>query len=115
MEARVAHLGDLGHTLDSDQLEALELVDIIIIPVGGVYTVNPKIALYVIESIEPKVVIPMHYKIDDKIPKLPKLEELSALEDFLKEASGIPSKTTDEFSIKGHSDLPHSTEIIALP
>lgn len=59
----LAHLGDLGHTLENGQLELLEGVDILMIPVGGVYTIDAKKAMDVISQIEPRIVLPMHYKI----------------------------------------------------
>lgn len=57
----IVHLGDLGHTLTSDQVDGLDGVDILLIPVGGVYTIDAKIAHEVVTTIEPSVVIPMHY------------------------------------------------------
>ncbi|RJQ31581.1 lactamase [Candidatus Parcubacteria bacterium] len=59
----LAHLGDLGHALSNGQLEQLQGVDILMIPVGGTYTINAKEANEVISQIEPRIVIPMHYKI----------------------------------------------------
>ena len=60
----VAHLGDLGHTLDIKQLERLKGSDILLIPVGGKYTLDGKMAAEVVSQIEPRIVIPMHYKIN---------------------------------------------------
>jgi len=59
----LAHLGDLGCLLNDDQLEKLEGADILMIPVGGKYTINAKEAVEVINQIEPRIVIPMHYKV----------------------------------------------------
>ncbi|HPL93138.1 MAG TPA: MBL fold metallo-hydrolase [bacterium] len=61
-EITIAHLGDLGCDLTSEQLEALENVDILLIPVGGKYTLDAKKAAHLIKQIDPKIVIPMHYK-----------------------------------------------------
>lgn len=58
----IAHLGDLGCDLTSDQLEILENVDILLIPVGGKYTLDAKKAAHLIKQIDPKIVVPMHYK-----------------------------------------------------
>ena len=60
----MAHLGDLGHTLDIKQLERLKGSDILLIPVGGKYTLDGKMAAEVVSQIEPRIVIPMHYKIN---------------------------------------------------
>ena len=62
-EITVAHLGDLGHILSDEQLEKIEKVDILLIPVGGTVTINAKEAKQIISQIEPKIVIPMHYQI----------------------------------------------------
>ena len=58
----VAHLGDLGHVLDNKQLEGLAGTDILLIPVGGKYTLDVSKAVEVVNQIEPRIVIPMHYK-----------------------------------------------------
>ncbi len=59
---RVAHLGDLGCLLDADQLEALGSVDILMLPVGGFYTVGPEEARDVAEQLNPRIILPMHYR-----------------------------------------------------
>lgn len=60
----LAHLGDLGQkTLDNEQLEQVRDIDILLIPVGGTYTINDKEANPIISQIEPCLIIPMHYKI----------------------------------------------------
>ncbi len=61
----IVHLGDLGHTLDNFQLERLAGTDILLIPVGGKYTIDAGQAVEVIAQIEPRIVIPMHYKTKD--------------------------------------------------
>ena len=64
---RLCHLGDLGQKeLSSDQLEKIGEVDVLMIPVGGVYTIDAKEAIKIMSQIEPKITIPMYYK----IPKL---------------------------------------------
>ena len=57
----VAHLGDLGHQLSAEQLEAIGSVDAVLVPVGGVYTVDAKGAKAVCDALRPRCVIPMHY------------------------------------------------------
>ena len=61
-DLRVAHLGDLGCLPDADQLEALGRIDILMIPVGGFYTIGPAQAMEVIDQLDPRVIIPMHYR-----------------------------------------------------
>ncbi|MGV8979954.1 MBL fold metallo-hydrolase [Clostridium sp.] len=58
----LCHLGDLGHSLSNDDLDAIGNVDILFIPVGGNYTIDGKEASEVTKKINPKIVIPMHYK-----------------------------------------------------
>jgi L-ascorbate metabolism protein UlaG (beta-lactamase superfamily) len=58
------HLGDLGHLLENTQLEEINQVDILFIPIGGYYTLNHNQADQVIKQIKPKIVLPMHYKTD---------------------------------------------------
>jgi len=61
-DIRICHLGDLGHTLSLGQVKEIGTVDILLIPVGGVYTIGPEEANQVIESLQPKIVVPMHFK-----------------------------------------------------
>lgn len=58
----VCHMGDLGHTLTEPQRQALGRVDVLLIPVGGTYTIDPLEASEVVRQVNPAVVIPMHYK-----------------------------------------------------
>jgi L-ascorbate metabolism protein UlaG (beta-lactamase superfamily) len=62
-EMRVCHLGDLGHALEEKQVEQIGRVDVLMIPVGGNFTVEPKKAEEVIGQLEPGVIIPMHFKV----------------------------------------------------
>ena len=56
--------GRLGQTkLTNEQLEIIDEVDILMIPVGGIYTIDGEEAAEIVNQIEPKIVIPMHYKI----------------------------------------------------
>ncbi len=59
---RVAHLGDLGCELEEKQLEQLKNLDAVLIPVGGFYTIDAKQAKKLIDQIQPRVTIPMHYR-----------------------------------------------------
>jgi L-ascorbate metabolism protein UlaG (beta-lactamase superfamily) len=61
-EVTICHLGDLGHLLTSQQAELLGNIDVLLIPVGGVYTIDAQAAAKVARQLEPKIVIPMHYK-----------------------------------------------------
>ena len=59
---RIVHLGDLGHLLDEAQLEAIGTPDVLMIPVGGTFTLNAERAAGCVEQLKPRMVIPMHYQ-----------------------------------------------------
>lgn len=103
----VTHLGDLDHVLDSSQLEKLTGTDILLVPVGGHYTLDAKKAVEVISQIEPRIVIPMHYKVDGlKI-------ELDSLDKFIKEL-GIEPTYEEKLKIS-KKDLPQEDmELVIL-
>ena len=94
-EMNVCHLGDLGQDkLNEKQLDEIGDVDILMIPVGGRYTIDGKTATEIISQIEPKVIIPMHYKINDlKI-------DLDGPEKFVKELGLTPEKVEDKYRIQ---------------
>jgi len=87
----VTHLGDLATTLDTKQLERLEGTDILLVPVGGHFTLDAKLAVEVIKQIEPRIVVPMHYKVDGL------KFELDSLDKFIKE---LGLKPTNEEKLK---------------
>ena len=58
----VVHLGDLGHLLSPEQIAPLQGCDVLLIPVGGTYTLDSTQAYQVVEQIKPRIVIPMHYR-----------------------------------------------------
>ena len=62
---RVCHLGDLGHLLGEDDLRSVGEVDVLMIPVGGVYTIDADGAKRVIEQIGPRLVFPMHFRSEE--------------------------------------------------
>ncbi|GAE88704.1 MBL fold metallo-hydrolase [Acetivibrio straminisolvens] len=78
----VCHLGDLGHVLNDNQIREIGNVDVLLIPVGGVYTIDYKEAIEVINLIKPSIIIPMHYK-------TPALKfEVDGVENFLSATGG---------------------------
>ena len=103
----VAHLGDLGSVLDNAQLEKLVGTDVLLIPVGGKYTLDAKAAVEVISQIEPRIVIPMHYKTEGlKI-------DLDPIEKFIKEIGLTP--TYEEKLKISKKDLPvEDMELVIL-
>ena len=66
-DLKLCHLGDFGQKeLTGEQLEKIGEVDVLMIPIGGVYTISAKEALKVMSQLEPKIIIPMHYQIPSK-------------------------------------------------
>ncbi|MGM0603892.1 MAG: MBL fold metallo-hydrolase [Bacillota bacterium] len=61
----VCHIGDLGHPLSESDLEKLKISDILLIPVGGYYTIDADLAYEITKKIDPEIVIPMHYKTEE--------------------------------------------------
>src|SRR5579884_659888 len=61
----ICHLGDLGHTLQEEQLEEVADADVLLIPIGGGHTINAAQAAEVISQVEPRIIIPMHYRPSD--------------------------------------------------
>ena len=58
---RIAHLGDLGCSLTSQQIEALQDLDVLMIPVGGYFTIDADQAARIVSQLRPRITIPMHY------------------------------------------------------
>lgn len=63
-DTRICHLGDLGHLLDEEQIKEIGKIDVLLIPVGGTYTIDYEAAEEVTKQLNPMMVIPMHYKTD---------------------------------------------------
>ena len=109
-DIKFCHMGDFGQKqLTDEQLEKIDGVDVLMIPVGGEYTINSAEAQKIISQIEPKIVIPMHYA----IPKLNvKLDEVAK---FLKNMGKDSTVPQDKFTVKS-SALPKdgAMEIIVL-
>lgn len=107
---RVCHLGDLGHELTSTQLDDIGPVDILLIPVGGHFTIDSEKAVKIIRNIEPAIAIPMHYNTPDHNQEM--FGEVKPLEDFTKEY-GIDPTPQVKLDIS-RNNLPEETELIVL-
>ncbi len=106
-EVSVCHLGDLGHVLTAEQAEELGNVDILLLPVGGVSTINAPAAAEVVRRLEPKVVIPMHYKTQALS------WELEPVGRFLKEIGVKEVNSHPKLSFT-RTSLPATTQIFLL-
>jgi L-ascorbate metabolism protein UlaG (beta-lactamase superfamily) len=107
---RVVHLGDLGYMIDDKVADGLGTVDVLLVPVGGVYTIGPKEAAAVIERLSPALVIPMHYKTDRHSEKF---AELSGLEDFLSVMTVSTVEPLEKLRVMPES-LPEQAQVIVL-
>lgn len=103
----VCHLGDIGHVLSDEQMEEMGNVDVLLLPVGGGSTINATMAAEVIRKLEPKAVIPMHYK----TPALKR--ELAPVEVFLKEMGMAQVEPRPKLNVT-RSNLPISTQVFVL-
>jgi len=108
-DLKVCHLGDLGQKeLTPEQVEQIGEVDILLIPVGGNFTISAKEAVKIMSQIEPSIIIPMHYQI-------PKLKiKLEGADKFLR-AMGMKSVSPlDKLSIKKKDILSEEAKIVVL-
>lgn len=103
----VCHLGDLGHLLAPDQIEALKDPDVLLVPVGGQCTLSGEEAAEVVSQLEPRIVVPMHYAIDRlKV-------QLDPVDRFCKEMAVDILETQTRLSVSKTS-LPEQTTVVLL-
>lgn len=105
-----AHLGDLGHELSPQTIAAMGVVHVLLVPVGGVYTIDAKQAHGVIEAIEPQIVVPMHYKTAQHAAQF---AGLSGVDIFLKEMGKEGIEAKEKLTVT-HESLPSEMEIVVL-
>jgi L-ascorbate metabolism protein UlaG (beta-lactamase superfamily) len=107
-DVNIVHLGDLGQKkLTQDQVEELSVCDVLFIPVGSVYTISGKDATDIIAQIEPKIIIPIHYK-------LPGLKfELEGIETFLSAMGKENLEPVQKLSVS-RERLPEEPELVLL-
>ena len=100
---RFCHCGDLGHVLTKEQAEEIGAVDILFIPVGGVFTIDAADAKKVVDILKPSVIIPMHYyigglsisinSIDEFLSGIPEEEILGVGNEIEFNKEDLPAKT----------------------
>lgn len=97
-DVSILHCGDMGVVPDQQLLDEIGEVDILMVPVGGFYTIGPDDAVEVAKKIEPSIVIPMHYNdsgLDQKT-----FGKLSTLDAFLKKFGIEKAELADQLTIK---------------
>ncbi|UTX51264.1 MBL fold metallo-hydrolase [Candidatus Saccharibacteria bacterium TM7i] len=107
---RIALFGNIYEKLTDDQLEEIGVVDVVIIPVGGSgYTLDPTAAATLVRSIDPKVVIPVHYAEAGLKYEVPQLE----LDEFTKNL-GVDVEETSKYKLKTAGALPASLTVVKV-
>jgi len=105
---RVCHLGDLGHKLSDKAVADIGAVDVLLVPVGGNFTVDADVANRVVDSLRPKIVIPMHFQ-NERCPSFP----VGTVDDFKKLRQHVRVLNESEIEIKKDA-LPSDTETLVL-
>ena len=104
-DLKLAHLGGLDHLLDDKKTEELNGVDILLVPVGGTFTLDVKQAAKLTVKIQPKIVMPMHYQLPGLAYKL------SAVDDFLKALGEEKIKPVDSLTVS-RDRLPEERQLV---
>jgi L-ascorbate metabolism protein UlaG (beta-lactamase superfamily) len=104
---KLCHLGDLGHQLTDKQVAEIGKVDILLVPVGGFYTIDATVATRVCDQLKPGIIIPMHFK-NDKCDY-----PITGVEEFLRGKKDIRQLEASEIEFKT-GKLPPNTQIIVL-
>jgi L-ascorbate metabolism protein UlaG (beta-lactamase superfamily) len=97
----IVHLGDLSHPLTAEQLQEIGQVDVALIPIDGTYTMGPDVAREVLQQLNPRLAIPMHYR-----------NNRALVEAFVQ---GLTTRRLDSDTLLvSKSSLPSATEIVVL-
>jgi L-ascorbate metabolism protein UlaG (beta-lactamase superfamily) len=107
---RIVHLGDLGHKLSKADLKSIGQVDVLMVPIGGIYTLNGSEAKEVVEQLKPRfAIIPMHYAIKGTY------EDLLTADEFLEEQTNpVRKEKPIEFTLDVGAKAPEKPEIVLL-
>lgn len=104
----VCHLGDIGQVPSAEQVDQIgDNVDVLLIPVGGDGTIDAAQAVEVISLIDPRIVIPMHYRVDELDAHLDPVEK------FLREM-GVANAEPQPRAVLNKSSLPEATQVVVL-
>ena len=109
-EMRIAHLGDLGHELSEATVNEIGTIDILMVPVGGFFTIDAEKAADIVREIEPSIIIPMHFMASGINKE--NFGKLQGVSEFLK-ATGMPAENLDKLSLK-KSDIPEEGKRIVV-
>lgn len=107
-DIRICHLGDLGSELDEKQLETINGLDVLMIPVGGKYTIDGEKAAQIVKKIEPKMVIPIHFKIKGSTV------DIEDEKRFCDEMGNCPKEKVSKINIKKKDLEEKNMEIVVM-
>ncbi len=103
----ICHLGDLGHQLSKEQVKEVGPVDVLLSPVGGVFTIDAKTATELAALLKAKIIIPMHYRHDKcNFP-------VAKVDDFLADKENVSHPETSEIELH-KADLPKYATVFVL-
>ena len=105
---RVVHLGDLGHPLSAEQIKELGKVDVLLIPVGGYYTIDAQVAAMIVSVLAPRITVPMHYRGEGF-----GYDVISTADAFLRLSGNVQRFDTNELEIT--PDTPSMTALLKCP
>jgi L-ascorbate metabolism protein UlaG (beta-lactamase superfamily) len=103
----LCHLGDLGHPLTPQMAEQLRVVDILFLPVGEVSTISVSTAAEIVKQLEPRIVIPMHYKTSVL------LRDLEEPDKFFSKMGGVEINKENVLSVTS-SSLPANMQFVVF-
>jgi len=104
---RIAHLGDLGHSITAKDFPMLKGVDVMMIPVGGHFTIDSRTAAQVVKAFDPRIVIPMHYL-------TPKVDlPITPVENFTKLMDNVEKAGESEIVVTRET-LPAKLKVVVL-
>lgn len=106
-DLKICHLGDLGQILTSEQVEQMNSADVLLIPVGGNNTINAAQAAEVVSQIEPRIVVPMHFKTEATTL------ELEPVSKFLREM-GVTDPNPQQRLVISKGSLPEEPTVVLL-
>ncbi len=106
----VLHCGDLGHSLYEELTEEINEVDVLLVPVGGFYTIDARQAYEVIKQIEPSIVIPMHYRTEKHADSF---KDVAPLADFLKVMEITEFEPVKKLTVK-KEDMAEEMKVVVM-
>lgn len=112
-ELTLCHLGDIGHIPGPELAARLSNIDILMVPAGSGSTLKASIAAQVVRLLEPKIIIPMHFRVDGEAAPKDLPEDTDTVNKFLAEVGGKDAVPQPRFNIS-RSSIPEKTKVVLL-